>query len=57
MARPLEIEYPAALFPITAHGNERRDIFADDHDREVMLVKLGAIKYLLEKAALGPYLN
>src|SRR5687768_14261290 len=33
MARPLRIEYPGALFHITARGNERRLIFRDDGDR------------------------
>ena len=33
MSRPLRIEYPGALFHITARGNERRLIFRDDSDR------------------------
>jgi REP element-mobilizing transposase RayT len=33
MARPLRIEYPGSLYPITNRGNERKDIFLDDKDR------------------------
>ena len=41
MSRPLRIEYPAALFHITSRGNERRNIFLDDTDREQFLDYLG----------------
>jgi putative transposase len=37
MARPLRIEYPGAFYHITARGNEQRDIFRDDKDRERFL--------------------
>jgi putative transposase len=37
MARPLRIEYPGALYHITARGNEKRDIFRNDKDRERFL--------------------
>jgi putative transposase len=37
MARPLRIEYPGALYHVTARGNARQDIFRDDHDRREML--------------------
>ncbi len=33
MARPLRIEYPGALYHVTARGNARMDIFLDDADR------------------------
>lgn len=33
MARPLRIEYPGAWYHITCRGNEKREIFSDDHDR------------------------
>jgi REP element-mobilizing transposase RayT len=33
MARPLRIEYPGALYHVTARGNARQDIFLDDEDR------------------------
>ena len=37
MARPLRIEYPGALYHITARGNERSNIFLSDHDRNQFL--------------------
>jgi REP element-mobilizing transposase RayT len=37
MARPLRIEYPGAIYHVTARGNARQDIFHDDHDRREML--------------------
>lgn len=37
MARPLRIEYPGAFYHITARGNEQKDIFRDDRDRERFL--------------------
>jgi putative transposase len=37
MARPLRIEYPDAFYHVTARGNERKDIFKDDKDRERFL--------------------
>ncbi len=37
MARPLRIEYPGAFYHVTARGNERKDIFLDDSDREKLL--------------------
>ena len=33
MARPLRIEFPGALYHVTARGNARQDIFLDDEDR------------------------
>ena len=37
MARPLRIEYPGAWYHVTCRGNEKREIFADEHDREKFL--------------------
>ncbi len=37
MARPLRIEFPDAIYHISARGNERKDIFWDDRDRERFL--------------------
>ena len=34
MSRPLRIEYPGALYHVTARGNARRDIVEDDGDRQ-----------------------
>jgi REP element-mobilizing transposase RayT len=40
MARPVRIEYPGAFYHITSRGNERKNIFKDDKDRERFLVYL-----------------
>ena len=40
MARPLRIEYPDAIYHVTARGNERREIVSDDRDRDKWLVLL-----------------
>ena len=37
MARPLRIEFPGALYHLTARGNARQDIFLDDEDRQLFL--------------------
>jgi len=37
VTRPLRIQYPGALYHITCRGNEQRDIFRDDTDREKFL--------------------
>jgi REP element-mobilizing transposase RayT len=37
MARPLRIEFPGALYHVTARGNERKPIVRDDSDRELWL--------------------
>src|SRR5258706_3285264 len=42
MARPLRIEFEAALYHLTSRGNERRNIFRSDRDRKAFLTFLGA---------------
>ena len=37
MARPLRIEFPGALYHVTARGNAQQDIFLDDEDRRRFL--------------------
>lgn len=37
MARPLRIEYPGAFYHVTSRGNERREIFKSQKDREKFL--------------------
>jgi REP element-mobilizing transposase RayT len=37
MARPLRIAYPGAVYHITGRGNEKKDVFRDDRDRETFL--------------------
>lgn len=43
MARPLRIEYPNALYHITARGNERSCIYLSDHDRNQFLGVLAQV--------------
>ncbi len=42
MARPLRVEFPGALYHVTARGNERKAIFRDDQDRTRFLIRLAA---------------
>jgi putative transposase len=42
MARPLRIEYPGAFYHITSRGNERKDIFKSQRDREKFLSYLAS---------------
>jgi len=37
MARPLRIEYPGAFYHLTSRGNERKDVFKSQRDREKFL--------------------
>jgi putative transposase len=37
MARPLRIEFPGAVYHVTARGDRREDIFVDDEDRLALL--------------------
>ncbi len=43
MARPLRIEFPGALYHLTARGNARQPIFLDEQDRHNFLQILGKI--------------
>ena len=43
MARPLRIEFPSALYHVTARGDRREDIFEDDEDRKLFLETLGEV--------------
>lgn len=43
MPRPLRIEFPNALYCVTARGNRREDIFKDDEDRKMFLETLGEV--------------
>jgi len=40
MARPLRLEFPGALYHVTARGNESRAIVRDDEDRATFLAIL-----------------
>jgi putative transposase len=41
MARPLRIEFPAAVYHVTSRGNECRPIFRSDRDRKAFLGFVG----------------
>ena len=41
MARPLRLEFPGALYHVTARGNARQEIYRDDVDRQRFLDMLG----------------
>ena len=41
MARPLRLEFPGALYHLTARGNVQQAIFVDDWDRQHFLRLLG----------------
>ena len=43
MSRPLRIEFPGALYHVTARGNARAEIFLDDANRAAFLDLLGDI--------------
>jgi len=42
MARPLRLQFPGAIYHVTARGNDRRPIFEDDDDCARFLVVLDA---------------
>jgi hypothetical protein len=41
MSRKLRIEYPGAMYHVMNRGDQREDIFRDDHDRQKFLSTLG----------------
>jgi len=43
MAHRLRIEYPGALYHVTARGNRRETIYEDDHDRLAFLEVLSQV--------------
>ena len=43
MARPLRIEYPDAVYHVTARGNAKNDIFHSDTDRNTFLKILSGV--------------
>ncbi len=47
MARPLRIEYPGAIYHITARGNARQAIYEDDTDKSAFL---GTLQTVAERA-------
>ena len=43
MSRPVRIEFPNALYHVTARGDRREDIFEDDVDRQAFLEIFGQV--------------
>lgn len=43
MSRPIRIEFPDALYHVTARGDRCEDIFEDDPDRQVFLATLAQV--------------
>jgi len=43
MSRPIRIEFPNALYHVTARGDRREDIFDDDVDRRAFLATLAQV--------------
>ena len=41
MARPLRLQFPGALYHVTARGNARQKIFLDEEDRHRFVELLG----------------
>jgi putative transposase len=43
MTRPLRIQYEGAFYHITARGNEKKDIFKNDADRNKFIKILESV--------------
>ncbi len=43
MARPLRLEFPHAIYHVTARGNAQQDVYLDDDDREIFLDVLAEV--------------
>src|SRR5208283_2467368 len=43
MARPIRIEYPGAVYHITARGNGRKNIFKGEEDRDIFLAVVSSV--------------
>jgi REP element-mobilizing transposase RayT len=43
MARPLRLQFPGGIYHVTARGNDRRAIFADDADCSPFLIVLASV--------------
>ena len=44
MPRQLRIQYPGALYHVTACGDRREDIVHDEDDREMLLATLAGMR-------------
>ncbi|SRR6266851_3858024 len=48
MARPLRVEVAGGLYHVIVRGNERRNVFRDDRDRERYLARLAVYREKFE---------
>lgn len=53
MSRPLRIEFPGAVYHVTARGDRREPIFEDDGDRQALLSIVGEAMARFDTAALA----
>jgi putative transposase len=53
MGRPLRIEFPGAVYHVTARGDRREDIFVDDVDRQALLKVLAQALSRFDAGALA----
>ena len=53
MARPLRIEFPGAVYHVTARGDRREDIFVDDKDRQALLAVVAQASSRFDAQALA----
>jgi len=44
MARPWRLNFPAGRYHVTARGNERREVFRDERDRQHFLELLAVLR-------------
>ncbi len=54
MARPLRLEFPGALYHVTARANARQAIVLDDRDRALFILCLGDAAIWLDLSRLLP---
>lgn len=43
MARPIRLEFPAAIYHVTTRGNDGSDVFLEDQDRQLFLTVLAEV--------------
>ena len=53
MARPLRIEFPGAVYHVTARGDRRKPIVLGDEDRDDLLGVLGQALHRFDACALA----
>jgi len=51
MGRPLRIEYPGAFYHVTSRGNEKKDVFKSQREREKFLSYLESVPPVFRRKA------